>query len=362
MRLVINLVCRNFLVYFSIVVVACNHPDRSPLHHTTTKAGEYAEREKLALSYLESNGLLSLSDTAKWWFYNLFCDDTIPLSSKAYGKRRYLGSLDLYTLVGGWNFDSSRIDIICAFVADDTIKLSEIPTKYGIMPSGVTFDARSKKVVGVISGLGSYFTGSGVKSRFENLLQPDLLSFVRQNKDSLNGWYLEALKRHGVSKGSARMADSSKSYVHDSVPVSALVGVPASIKHVRQIEADTSGLFFRGKGVWGVLFEGRSFTYSFTANCHYFFPIQYRDNKIIMYWSEKKDCDSYRGFKDNFDPIPRPVPGKPFGEFTIGKGDTLRARYYYPEWVAKLNALNRTGKYTDDQTDSLFATVFVLVQ
>jgi hypothetical protein len=193
------------MTLFPIFSYTCNNPNesesRAVVDHKKAdeKANEYVEREKHTLSYLDSHNLLQLNDTAKWWLYNIFCDDTVPKIYSGHNNKTYLSFLNLYALAPGWSADSTRIEIAYAFVLDDTIELLDFPTKFGPMPSGVTFDVKTKKVLGLLKGLGGYVTERGEKSRYEYLLQPEVLTFVKAHKDSLNKWYLDALKRHGVA-------------------------------------------------------------------------------------------------------------------------------------------------------------------
>jgi hypothetical protein len=197
-----NILILTISALWPILFYGCKNSDiRNPINLDSNisnlKTGEFAKRERYALGFLKTERLLPLNDTAKWYMYNIFCDVTAP-DRYSHNRKIYLSSLDLYTFHADWNSDSTLFNINCMFVLDDSILMSQFPTNYGLMPAGITFNGKTMTVLGLYKGFGGYISESGPKARLNNLLQPEVLEFVKNHKDSLNRWYLDALKRHGV--------------------------------------------------------------------------------------------------------------------------------------------------------------------
>jgi len=160
---------------------------------------EYADRENNVLSYLKGKGLLYINDTAKWRLYNIYCDDTVPNAYIHDTSKVFFSFLDLKPLAVGPSIDGTSIEIAYAFIYHDTVAVRDIETKHGWLHSIVSFNTRTKKLEKFLVGhLGSRFFVSGKTSRFEHLMQPEIIPFVRENKTHINEWYREALEKHGI--------------------------------------------------------------------------------------------------------------------------------------------------------------------
>ncbi|AUC76280.1 SH3 domain-containing protein [Olleya sp. Bg11-27] len=83
--------------------------------------------------------------------------------------------------------------------------------------------------------------------------------------------------------------------------------------------------------------SNKGITYSLHAQCYYVYPVKIiNENEVELIWSQDMDCVFDSGLADTYDSIKNPENGKPFAKFTL-HGDTLKATYYYPEWVQKYN-------------------------
>ena len=181
-----------------LLLGSCRNIGNKPEEAKIKRNDQYEVREEKVLDYLQSKGLQSINDTAKWYLYNIYCDDSLPADIIKLSRSVYLASLDLKPIALGWSSDSTIIDIGYAFLYNDSVKVKEIMTKYGRLVSGVSFDIKSKKIEGFISGYGTHTKVLGEKSRFVNLMQPEIAIFVKANEGILNKWYRNALKEHGV--------------------------------------------------------------------------------------------------------------------------------------------------------------------
>lgn len=125
-----------------------------------------------------------------------------------------------------------------------------------------------------------------------------------------------------------------------------------------RFNVDSTSRFFKGKGMLGLLLEKDDVVFLFSPTCNYTYPLKHLDSKVILFWSRKNDCDSYRGFDKRFGLKSYPIIERPFGELEFINDSTLRAKYYYQDWINEINKLNRKSKYTNDEVYTMFPEFF----
>lgn len=187
-------------VCFAALISACKTDKASDKNDTVGKRISNDEnlKEKRVLSYLQENNLLFLNDTAKWYLYNIYCDDTVTSEIANSSTKVFLSNLQLKPAFCGYSQDSTSLDIYYRFFYNDSTPITHIDTKYHIIVDGVSFDIKTHKLTGFIRGHGGHFIIKGSDSRFINPVQPEVVSFVKQNEDNLNDWYRDALIKHGI--------------------------------------------------------------------------------------------------------------------------------------------------------------------
>jgi hypothetical protein len=160
-------------------------------------SAQYSKRENLVLNRLRSLNLLLLNDTAKWWLYNLYYDDTVPGNANS-NKPIYLSCLALKPVAFDFSTDSSTVNIVYQFFLNDTTRLDGVSTKYGIISNGVSFNVRDRKFAGFMAGHASHFYITSPSVKFDNISGSEQLTFLRRNRNCINCWYLDAIKKHGI--------------------------------------------------------------------------------------------------------------------------------------------------------------------
>ncbi len=77
--------------------------------------------------------------------------------------------------------------------------------------------------------------------------------------------------------------------------------------------------------------------YKLHGQCYYTYPVKIiSETEVELIWSQDGDCVFLSGLDEDFALIISPEKGKPFAKFTLD-GDTLKASYYYPDWVKEYN-------------------------
>lgn len=154
------------------------------------KTNFYDSIENKNLKLLDSLKLTQWNDSAKWRLYTLHCDDTtkqdkdnLPISSLQL-KLTYVSILH------------DTLDLLYSFMANDSTPIKKYSGEEHIT-DGLQFKTSDGKVIGLIRG-DAIVKESGVKSRYENPLQPEVIAFIKKNKVKLNPWFREEAKRRKI--------------------------------------------------------------------------------------------------------------------------------------------------------------------
>jgi len=144
---------------------------------------------------VESAGIKALYDSAKWYLYTWNCDKLYkPKSDSTINMP--LGEIELTfgdiffrhdTVVLGFDFMDKGQPILTSMTRDG---LS--------MVTGVGFDTTTKRKIYMVASNVTFYSKGDSTSRYENPLQPEVISFIRNNKDRLSPWFREEAKRRGI--------------------------------------------------------------------------------------------------------------------------------------------------------------------
>jgi hypothetical protein len=144
----------------------------------------------------------NLYDEARWRMYCLGCCDTARLLQEYDGlAKRPFGFLNLkFTRLHLRRGDSTEFYFM--FYYNDTIRCDNGSTSadYGILPDGVGFSNNGKRIYYSWDIALGFNRGDDPTDPLQHPLQPKVVSFIKNNRDSLNPWFKnEAIKR-GVLK------------------------------------------------------------------------------------------------------------------------------------------------------------------
>jgi hypothetical protein len=92
-----------------------------------------------------------------------------------------------------------------------------------------------------------------------------------------------------------------------------------------------------------------SLTMEFDGQCQYTFPVKANDSSLIVYWAIVEDCTHDIGVKNDFGLKSVPAIGRPFMSLTLTNDSTLTPKYFYTEWVERVNAKNSGYKHFPDK-------------
>jgi hypothetical protein len=175
---------------FFIIIGACQHPNKKG-NGIAIKTNIYDSSENKNLKLLDSLGLIRYNDSAKWRLYTIHCDD-----SALQEDNRYIPVSSLNLKLGLVSKENDTLDLLYSFMENDSTTINrELKEKY--ITAGIQFKTSEDKVIAYIHGEGT-FTIKGSTSRFQNPMQPEVITYIKKNQDKLNPWFRNEAKRRGI--------------------------------------------------------------------------------------------------------------------------------------------------------------------
>ena len=179
-----------------IAVIACTQKQKVVDHNTRA---HNLDRLSMKVNYSKEDSIKfnSFYDESRWLMYCIHCDSFPRWRSKYLGLKKIpFSSLELKLIEIRHIGDT--VEFHCQFYYNDSIpcNVNTISNCYDIL-DGIGFNKRTNKRAYFIRGPAS-FNVKDPKSRYDKLLQPGLISYIRINKDKLNPWFYSEAKKRGI--------------------------------------------------------------------------------------------------------------------------------------------------------------------
>lgn len=145
-------------------------------------------------SVVDSLQLKDLYDSARWYIYALQCDENyLPKSDTT--KSITFGELPL-------KFDNlvirhDTLDMNFSFMDKQEPILFSMNRSYKSIIAGVGFNMKTKSKIYMIFP-GGNVTYKGGFNRYENPMQPEVIKYVKENWNKLDGCFRELAKSNGI--------------------------------------------------------------------------------------------------------------------------------------------------------------------
>jgi hypothetical protein len=166
-------------------------------HANGTKSANDTENNFKYPRVIDSLNMREMYDQDKWAMYCLYCDDTCYMERDK-DEPRLFSTLDLRLKEVRQFNDTVEMDF--NFYIHDTLrcKIAADGNRFYIK-DGVGYRRGSDSIIYYTSSTTmKRFWERGLKSRYANPLQPDVVTFIKDNKEKLNPWFREEAKKRGV--------------------------------------------------------------------------------------------------------------------------------------------------------------------
>ena len=153
--------------------------------------------EKGPIHTVDFSAVKAFDSEARWLMYCVHCDDT-PIWRPAYNSlaKQPLGFLNLKFEEAVQMGDT--VECYYQFYYNDTLPCGEkIMSNYHKILDGIGFNKKTGRRVWFIRG-NAKFTKTNPASRYDNALQPEVISFIKKHQNQLNPWFYTEAKKRGV--------------------------------------------------------------------------------------------------------------------------------------------------------------------
>ena len=182
----------NIYIYTILILFSCNHSLKNRNEPKTDFPKEVSEKR-----------LEELYTNAKWVLYCICCDKKCILSEEIQPIRDTTVEYGMLNLkLQKINYLNDTTEFIMDFYYNDTIKC-DVNTIYHFtsIPSGLAFKGNSTKIIystNYTTVPRMSYLDSDSSFRAVKPLQPEVISYIKNNKDKLNPWFREEAKRRKV--------------------------------------------------------------------------------------------------------------------------------------------------------------------
>lgn len=187
---------RYIAVILFVIALACNQQQSEEKNiKLVTKDSAVSKYPKV----VDSLGVQALYDKTKWVLYCIYSDDTCLLKKRfSVTAAKTFGTLDLRFNELRQQKDTIEIDFY--FYANDTLRYDMTTmANHKRLATGVGYRKGNDSILFYTSETTMrYFWEKGPTSRYANPLQPEVIAYIKNNKDKLNPWFKEEAKRKGI--------------------------------------------------------------------------------------------------------------------------------------------------------------------
>ena len=135
---------------------------------------------------------MNYDDSARWLLYTIHCDDTIiPKNS------RYIPVSSLNLKLDFLSKETDTLSLLYSFMENDSTAINRELKSGKYITNGIQFKISENRIIGYIRGEGLLRT-KDVHSRFYYSLQPEVVDFIKNNKEKLNPRFREQAKQRKI--------------------------------------------------------------------------------------------------------------------------------------------------------------------
>jgi hypothetical protein len=188
---------RFVIIIFVLFFADCS--DQKPEHKLVTAKKDTIEHEGTYPKQINTKDLQMKYDKVRWAMYCIYCDDTCRFLKETGIKDSVtFASLD-FRLEKLQQFNDTTE--VYFYFYKDSIKCDFRVIKNIELAIGAGYKKGDDNISYYISPTTMrYFWEKGTYSRYENPLQPEVITYINNNKSKLNRWFFNEAKRKGIIK------------------------------------------------------------------------------------------------------------------------------------------------------------------
>lgn len=148
-------------------------------------------------SSIDSLQLKDLYDSARWYVYTWHCDENyLPKSDTA--KSITFGELPLK--FENLSLKNDTVELNFSFLDNQQSILPSMTRDNKELSTEVAFNLKTKRKIYMLSPNGYSTTVNGGNNRYENPLQPEVVTYIKNNWNKLDSCFKELAKQKGIMK------------------------------------------------------------------------------------------------------------------------------------------------------------------
>lgn len=150
-------------------------------------------------SAIDSLKMRDLYDSARWYIYTWHCDMLYKPKTDSVSSEKTFGELPLR--FDGFTLSHDTLELMFNFIDKNEIILPSMTRDYRYQVTGVGFNIKRRKKIYMLSTSGfKILQVKGNDSRYQYLLPPQVLTYIRRNWNKINDCFKELAVRKGLTR------------------------------------------------------------------------------------------------------------------------------------------------------------------
>lgn len=181
------------MMLFAFTIYGCDSNDQNKKQSTDMTIDECFAYP----SSIDSLHIKDLYDSARWFVYTWHCDENyLPKSDTA--KSISFGELPLK--FDNITLKSDTVELNFIFLDNQQSILPSMTRNNKELSTGVAFNIKTKGKIYMLSPNGYSTVVNGGNNRFENTLQPEVLTYIKNNWSKLDNCFKELASQKRIMK------------------------------------------------------------------------------------------------------------------------------------------------------------------
>lgn len=185
---------RNYLLIFTLMAWGCNSNQQQANQKIRVGVDDNCFVYPKSVDSLQ---LRDLYDSARWFIYTWHCDEYYKSKSDT---STYITFGELPLKFDNLTFKHDTLELSFNFMDKQQSILPSMTRDTKELNTGVGFDIKTRAKIYMLSPNGYSSTIRGGANRYENPLQPEVLTYIKSNWNKLDSCFKELAERKRITK------------------------------------------------------------------------------------------------------------------------------------------------------------------